>query len=950
MRLFERLSINKKLILLSGASVCVALSLACVGFVVNDYQVFQNAKIEQLKSQADMLAFNSGAVLTFGDQVAATRLLESLRSQPTVEAACLYDSQGRILATFVSSDEVLATLPPAAPTESLVTKDERLELVKDVYEDGEHVGTLYLRSTMDDVRRQIYHYVLIVAVVMISALTASIGLAFWLQRGIARPILHLADVANRITARSDYSIRVSNTSSDDIGSLCNAFNQMLDRIEASDRALQRAHDNLESRVIERTVQLTKEISERKQAEAIAEGHNRVLKHLATDSSLKDVLATLVKEIEPRLDGGLLSILIADETGKKLHYGAGLRLPPGHAKGDAAEIDADTGAWGEAILNRKVVTTESILTDPRWKPLRHIAEHFHLHSCWLRPTFSSSGDVLGTLSVLQRQRTQPTPEALHLIESAASLASIAIERKQAEAALQSAKLRAESANLAKSQFLANMSHEIRTPLNAILGFTDLLARGAAETEHERDEYLNTIVCSARQLLALINDVLDLSKIEAGQMQTEILDCSIDQLLAEVISVLRVRAGTKDVSLNYRWITDVPNAIRTDPARLKQLMVNLVGNAIKFTEQGSVEIIAGVHEDEERRLLRIDVVDTGIGIPPDKLEEIFDPFIQADASVTRRFGGTGLGLAISKRIADTLGGSLTVESKLGKGSRFTLIIDAGSSADLELHPAPRSDGLQTVEIRRDSPPPSLIGMHILVVEDGETNRRLIEVILSRAGAKVSMAENGERGIAAANRQAFDLILMDMQMPVMDGYTATARLRAQGVEVPILALTAHAMKGDQERCLEAGCSGYLMKPIDADELVATIAAALRGKSAAAPSTETSTAPSEDGPIVSTLPLEDQEFREIAAKFIVVLGNRLEEMWSSWNRRDWDVLLQHAHWLKGAGGTAGYRVLTEPATRLEVLAKAEEIESTEKVLREIASLASRLTVEDVTTSGADR
>ncbi len=418
-----------------------------------------------------------------------------------------------------------------------------------------------------------------------------------------------------------------------------------------------------------------------------------------------------------------------------------------------------------------------------------------------------------------------------------------ERRQAAEALKHAKDAAEAANQAKSTFLAHMSHEIRTPLNGILGFTDVLRRlGPDASAEERDEYLETIHRSGRHLLGVINDVLDLSKVEAGQMDCDPVRCAPHGIIADAISILRVRAVEKGIDLAYRWDGRVPETIVTDPARFRQLLMNLVGNAIKFTEQGRVEVTARFENVGDAPRLAVDVHDTGIGIAPEHLESIFEPFVQADGSITRRFGGTGLGLTISRQIAERLGGSLNVSSQLGRGSQFAVKIAVGPMVGVRMLDAPLEDIHETPE--STSKPARVDGASILLVEDGTTNRKLIDLVLRRAGARVTMAENGQIGLNLGRQQKFDLILMDMQMPVMDGYQATAELRRMGVTVPILALTANSMKGDEERCLAAGCSGFLSKPIDGDRLLQGVAGALRAARRAAQDKTAATAPRESTP----------------------------------------------------------------------------------------------------------
>ena len=324
-----------------------------------------------------------------------------------------------------------------------------------------------------------------------------------------------------------------------------------------------------------------------------------------------------------------------------------------------------------------------------------------------------------------------------------------------------------------------------------------------------------------MLNLINDVLDISKIESGQFRVETAPHSPDQILAQVVSVLRVPAAQKGLSLDYRWESRIPATIITDPHRLNQLLTNLVGNAIKFTEQGSILIVAKLEDRDGGSKLKLDVHDTGIGIAADKLGAIFEPFVQSDASVTRKHGGTGLGLAICRRIAESLGGELTVRTVVGQGSVFTATIDTGDLYGVQMIDMP-TPSLTADVPQEPSKRTSLEGVSVLVVDDMETNRRLVSMFLTRAGAKVASVENGAVAVETVEKGDFGIVLMDMQMPVMDGYTATALLRQKGYDRPIIALTAHAMRGDKEKCEMAGCSGYVPKPINMDELIATVKAA--------------------------------------------------------------------------------------------------------------------------------
>ncbi|MGE3106955.1 MAG: ATP-binding protein [Phycisphaerales bacterium] len=382
----------------------------------------------------------------------------------------------------------------------------------------------------------------------------------------------------------------------------------------------------------------------------------------------------------------------------------------------------------------------------------------------------------------------------------------------ERALREASAQAVAATEAKSSFLANMSHEIRTPMTAIIGFSDLLM-DQSTSQTERVAAINTIRASGQHLLQLINDLLDLSKIEAGEMAFERLACSPAQVLAEVVSIMNLRAAEKRIRLSVDIAGPIPSAIETDPMRFRQAVLNLVSNAIKFTDAGEVRVVLG--HDAGSSMLRVTVTDTGIGMTPEQVGRLFKPFSQADETTSRRFGGTGLGLCITRHIAEALGGDVLVESEAGVGSRFTLLVAAagavhsGESVAMSAAKPAASRQVTTTSAR------------VLLVEDGVDNQRLLTMFLNKAGATVEHAENGQIGVdkaweACTRGGAFDVILMDMQMPVMDGYEATRELRRRGYAGAIVALTAHAMDGDDRKCLDAGCDAFLTKPVDRMRLI--------------------------------------------------------------------------------------------------------------------------------------
>ena len=523
-------------------------------------------------------------------------------------------------------------------------------------------------------------------------------------------------------------------------------------------------------------------------------------------------------------------------------------------------------------------------------------------------------------------------------------------------LEESKRAAENASVAKSHFLANMSHEIRTPMNAILGFTDVLRRGLTSDPDEQSSHLDTIHSSGQHLLNLINDILDLSKVEAGKLEVERTDCPVHAILAETRDVLAVKADEKGILLRYESDGPVPVSAVCDPTRLRQIVTNLTGNAIKFTEEGGVTMRSRVLPAEGGALLEVEIADTGIGMTPEVCERIFDAFTQADNTTTRRFGGTGLGLSISKSFAEALGGGVRVASTPGEGSVFT--------AGVLLTDVPAEDQWQTAEQflaarksrrRVDMRDVRLPERRVLVVDDGEANRRLIELVLRKAGLRVDGCENGAEALdavaaAEAAGDAFALTLMDMQMPVLDGYAATGELRRRGVTAPIVALTGNAMKGDEQRCLDAGCDAFLSKPVDLTKLIEVVAGQLDVTPEEAPAADRLKRPTVAPPPPAAKPnalrselLEDDpdgDMAEIVADFAGRLSARLDDMWAEAKAKDYESLARSAHWLKGSAGTMGFPAFTRPAAELETACGRADAETVALLLGGLTSLAGRIEV----------
>jgi PAS domain S-box-containing protein len=496
-----------------------------------------------------------------------------------------------------------------------------------------------------------------------------------------------------------------------------------------------------------------------------------------------------------------------------------------------------------------------------------------------------------------------------------------ERKQHADELAEARKNAEAASRSKSEFLANMSHEIRTPMSAILGFADMLQQKSPE-ECAQVGCVQIIRRNAAHLLELINDILDISKVEAGQMKVERISCDLLVLLSEINALVRPRAEEKGLGFEVSFQGSIPRLIQTDPARLRQILINLIGNAMKFTESGRVDLrVMEERSSSPNIVLRVDVIDSGIGMTPEQLDRLFRPFTQGDESITRKYGGTGLGLTISGQLAKLLGGDVTVISQPRLGSTFTIRVDGGPSAGIERLQGLTEAALST-SLDRSAKNEIYLRGRILLVEDGADNQRLLRMQLSSAGGSVVSALDGKEAVEVATSQPFDLILMDMQMPIMDGYAATIELRRRGLTIPIIALTAYAMAEDRDKCMAAGCSAYLSKPIDEETLLTTVNHHLGNDRAPVPAGEK---------IKSTL-AGDPRMMEIIPGFVDRLPGKVRKMLDLLEHHDLVALQQVVHEILGTAGGYGFAPISPPARRAQQ--SLQEGEEMEPITAEITSL----------------
>ncbi|MEO2048645.1 MAG: response regulator, partial [Pirellulales bacterium] len=684
------------------------------------------------------------------------------------------------------------------------------------------------------------------------------GMTLLITLGITRPIRSLADALRRVT-KGDLSHEIQIKSKDEIGDLSKSFNQMLGNLrhlgheqEKYAEQLTRSNANLEQEATFKDAQavLAALMGEEMDLQKLG---NTVIEFFAnhTESQMGAIYVRQLREGEGE-DWELYSIgnYAFPQVRPMCNIVAGEELVSQAARSKKTILISDvpegyvkvTSSLGAALPHHVLVVP--FLDGARLKGVIELGSLGAFSDAQIaeietlvRPVAAAidakqgAEKIQSLLKSTQQQATELAKANQELEETSTDLerqkaaieernSALEIVRKDVEEKVQELAITSQY----KSDFLANMSHEIRTPMTAILGFTDIVRDKVRDPENK--EWLDKIQRNGNHLLGIINDILDISKIESNKMSVETIDVSPSQIMTDVISLMSVRTVGRGLSLRIEFDGPIPQTIQSDPTRLRQILVNLTGNAIKFTEVGEVRLVARVldHDSDEPRMV-IDVVDTGMGMTEDQLGNLFQPFVQADTSTTRKFGGTGLGLTISKRLSEMLGGGIAVRSVSGEGSTFSLTVSTGPLNGVKMVDSP-AESDATVEVVSDAEGADFrLDCRVLLAEDGPDNQRLISFILKKVGAEITVAENGQialdRALAARDdHNPYDVILMDMQMPVLDGYTATAKLREAGYTGPIIALTAHAMSSDRKKCIDAGCDDYSTKPINRKQLISLVA----------------------------------------------------------------------------------------------------------------------------------
>jgi len=817
----KNMSIRHKLTMVIMLTCAVSLVLVGALFIMWGYTSSRKNMTHYLLIQAEMTADNCKASVTFEDAEDAEDTLSTLRLEPSIVHACIHTDGDKDFASYYRDDVGPSVHPSEILQDGYNFAHGMLTVFKSIIVDDEIIGSVCLRSDLKPLYAALTRHICMVASVLLAVSLIAYLLSIKLQGVISRPILSLTQVAQSVSENKEYSIRATKQGCDEIGVLIDSFNEMLTQIQQHRMQLVEINENLEARVKERTEELTVEIADRKRVEEElrkSEFFLRETQRIARIGGWK---------LNPETDflawtEGVYHIIEAP-----LDYKPGLKEGIKYYLPEYIPILQDRiqrcYTHGDPFSEECELTTNG--GKHLWAEVRGVARFVEGKTAY----------VCGIIQDITEHKKAEQQRATHMTE------------------LMEAKEQADTANQAKSQFLANMSHEIRTPMNAIRGFSDMLAD--EELTREQKAGVNSIRGSAKNLLNLINDILDFSKIEAGQLDTEMIDCSLGTILNSIESMMKAQAKEKLLDFGIIIGNDLPGRIQSDPYRLQQCLVNLVNNALKFTEQGYVHLKVSLHLDNGKHFVRFDVEDTGIGIPKDRQQVIFETFTQVDGSASRKYGGTGLGLTVTKQLAELLGGTLTMTSDPGKGSVFSLVIPTG----VDITGQPLLDRGTAFDQGTDESwkaETTLFSGRVLVAEDVEGNQKLMKLMLSKLGVDVAIATDGNQAVQKALSQQFDLVLMDMQMPHMNGYEATRALKRQGYKAPIVALTANAMKGDDQKCMEAGCDGYLTKPLDRRELPRLLAKYLP----AIPETTSKT--------VDSIPAQAHEPEQLGSKRISYLA----------------------------------------------------------------------------------
>jgi len=885
----RELSLRQRLLLLTMLTSGIGVVLGCAGFLAYDMQAHREAKIEELRSVADLIGTSSTAALAFDDALGGERLLEALKSRPHIRAGVLYRAGGSFFASYIRADLIGKMGPPEHAPAGIVWAGNRLTFTAPVEMNGQTLGALYLESDLGDLQDRLRQFEELTLLIAAGSLLIVYLLTAALQRGITGPIRKLADVARSIAEGQNYTLRAPPLAGAELSHLSADFNYMLAEIERRDAALTEARDTLEIRVEARTRELETENAERRSVEQVLRKRTNFLDTLIASSPMAILVADETDRVElinPAFEK-LFGYSCAESIGKSIKevfgdtrmqaeiamhreqmysrqtihkttqrkrkdgefvdveiHGALLviegqvqgflavyqdisqRVSDERAIRESEELFRSLSAAAPIGIFRTDARGQCLYANERWAEMSGRPVEEALGSKWINAVhpedrkrakamwYSGGGREQGTESESRLLKPDGTVRWIRsdskallgadgTVQGYVGVIEDITERRKVAERLLEAKEAAEAASRAKSEFLANMSHEIRTPMNGILGMTEL----ALDTElsGEQREYLDMVRSSAESLLGIINDILDFSKIEAGRLDLECVPFSVLDCIEDALRPLAVRAQDKGLELTWSAQGEIPEQVRGDPTRLRQIVINLAGNAIKFTKQGVVSVsVERWPSADEQLCIRFTVSDSGVGIPKEKHKQIFEAFSQADTSTTREFGGTGLGLSISARLVKLMHGEIWLESVPEKGSKFYFTA--------RFAPAMEEDEVSTGPFSGE-----LAGKKALVVDDNEVNRQLLARLLTHWGMQPSMAADGFEAVATFEKSVrdgaqFSIVLLDQNMPGMNGYEVASRIRktSGGEKVALLLLSSAPKASEQGRAEELGIAQRLTKPL--------------------------------------------------------------------------------------------------------------------------------------------